>query len=108
MPVLAPLIAGYVLGISVLASHPGSRLCEILSVIPAFSPTLMPMRLAMGSVPVWQAIVSVVLAVGTIPLLAALAGRIYSGAVLRTGARVRLGQALRLTNATAVPVSLIT
>jgi ABC-2 type transport system permease protein len=95
MPVLIPVIASYLLGISFLPSHPGSRLCEILSIIPLFSPTLMPMRLAMGSVPTWETVVSIVLVAATIPLLAGLAGRIYSNAVLRTGARVTLGQALR-------------
>jgi len=95
MPVLIPVIAGYILGISILPSHPDSRLCEILSVIPVFSPTLMPMRLAMGSVPAWETIVSILLAAATIPLLAGLAGKIYSNALLRTGARVTLSQALR-------------
>lgn len=55
----------------------------------------MPMRLAMGSVPAWETVVSIVLVAATIPLLAGLADRIYSNAVLRTGARVTLGQALR-------------
>jgi ABC-2 type transport system permease protein len=95
MPVLIPVIAGYILGISILPSHPDSRLCEILSIIPVFSPTLMPMRLAMGSVPAWETIVSILLVAVTIPLLAGLAGKIYGNAVLRTGARVTLSQALR-------------
>jgi ABC-2 type transport system permease protein len=89
------VITGYILGISILPSHPGSRLCEILSIIPVFSPTLMPMRLAMGSVPAWETIVSILLVAVTIPLLAGLAGKIYGNAVLRTGARVALSQALR-------------
>jgi ABC-2 type transport system permease protein len=46
-------------------------------------------------VPTWETVVSIVLVAATIPLLAGLAGRIYSNAVLRTGARVTLGQALR-------------
>jgi ABC-2 type transport system permease protein len=95
MPVLIPVIAGYLVGISILPGHPGSRLCEILSIIPVFSPTLMPMRLAMGSVPAWETIVSILLVTAAIPLLAALAGKIYRNAVLRTGARVTLRQALR-------------
>jgi ABC-2 type transport system permease protein len=95
MPALVPVIAGYVFGITFLPGHPDSRLREVLSIIPVFSPTLMPMRLAMGSVPAWQAILSVLLVALTIPLLAGLAGKIYSNAVLRTGARVTISQALR-------------
>lgn len=95
MPLLIPVIAGYVLGISILPTDPGNSLCETLSVIPLFAPTLMPMRLAMGGVPVWEAILSVVLVAALIPLFAWLAGRIYRNAVLHTGARVKLSQALR-------------
>jgi ABC-2 type transport system permease protein len=95
MPVLVPVIAGYILGTSILPGHPDSRLCEILSIIPVFSPTLMPMRLAMGAVPAWETIASILLTAATIAGLAGLAGRIYGNAILRTGARVTLSQALR-------------
>lgn len=94
-PALMFVIVGYVIGISVLPSEPDNALAEILSVIPVFAPTLMPMRLAMGGVPVWEAIVSVGLVLALIPLLVWLAGRIYANAVMRSGARVKLKDALR-------------
>jgi ABC-2 type transport system permease protein len=94
-PALMFVILGYVLGISILPSDPGNRLCEVLSVIPLFAPTLMPMRLAMGGVPVWEATLAVLLALVTIPALVWLSGRIYRNAVVRTGARVKLADALR-------------
>lgn len=95
MPALMFVIAGYVVGISVLPSDPGNTFVEVLSVIPVFSPTLMPMRLAMGGVPVWEAVVSVGLVVLMIPGLIWLAARIYRNAVMRTGAKVKLRDALR-------------
>ncbi|RJQ82764.1 ABC transporter permease [Amycolatopsis panacis] len=95
MPALLLMIAGYVVGISVLPSDPSSRLAEVLSVIPVFAPTLMPMRLSMGGVPVWEAVVSVGLVVLLIPALIWLAARIYRNAVMRTGAKVKLRDALR-------------
>jgi ABC-2 type transport system permease protein len=95
MPALMFVIAGYVIGISVLPSDPGNTFVEVLSVIPVFSPTLMPMRLAMGGVPVWEAVVSVGLVVLLIPGLIWLAARIYRNAVMRTGAKVKLRDALR-------------
>ena len=52
-------------------------------------------RLHMGGVAPWEAAVSVGLVVALIPLLIWLAARIYRNAVLRTGARVKLRQALR-------------
>jgi ABC-2 type transport system permease protein len=94
-PALMFLIIGYVLGISILPSDPSSHLMEVLSIIPMFAPTVMPMRLAMGGVAPWEAVVSVGLVVALIPLLIWLAARIYRNAVLRTGARVKLRQALR-------------
>ncbi|HET6708934.1 ABC transporter permease [Amycolatopsis sp.] len=95
MPAMMLVIAGYAIGISVLPSDPGNTFVEVLSVIPVFSPTLMPMRLAMGGVPVWEAVVSVGLVVLMIPGLIWFAARIYRNAVMRTGAKVKLRDALR-------------
>ena len=92
-PVLMFVILGYVLGVSILPSDPTNKLCEVLSVIPVFSPTMMPIRLAMGGVPAWQAVLAVVLMLVAIPALVWLSGRMYRNAVMRTGARVKLRDA---------------
>jgi ABC-2 type transport system permease protein len=89
------VVLGYVVGISVLPSDPDNGFAELLSLIPTFAPTLMPMRLAMGGVPVWQSVLSVTLVVALIPALVWLAGRIYRNAVMRTGARVKLRDAFK-------------
>ncbi len=94
-PVLMFVIIGYVLGISILPSNPGSPLIETMSLIPTFAPTLMPMRLAMGGVPVWESIVAVAGILVIIPALIWLSGRIYRNAVVRSGARVKLRDAWR-------------
>lgn len=94
-PALVFVMAGYFLGIIILPGDPGNTLVEVVSVIPVFAPTLMPMRLAMGGVPVWEAGLSIVLVVALIPTLIWFAGRIYRNAVMRTGAKVKLGEALR-------------
>ena len=94
-PVTMVVVIGYVVGISVLPSQPDNKLAEVMSIIPTFAPTLMPMRLAMGGVPVWEATVSVVLAVALIPALVWFSGRVYRNAVLRSGSRVKLRDALR-------------
>jgi ABC-2 type transport system permease protein len=94
-PVLMFLIIGYVLGVSILPASPDSPLIKVMSLIPLFAPTLMPMRIAMGGVPAWQMIVSVGGIAVLIPLLVWLAGRIYRNAVVRSGARVRLSDAWR-------------
>jgi len=94
-PVMMLLIVGYVIGISVLPSNPDSGFVAVLSMIPVFAPTLMPVRLALGVVPAWQAVVALAGMLVVIPLLLWFASRIYSNAVLRSGARVRLRDALR-------------
>ena len=94
-PVLMFVIVGYVLGVSILPSDPGNGALAIMSMIPTFAPTLMPMRLAMGGVPAWQAAIAVICTVAMIPLLVWASGRIYRNAVMRSGARIRLRDAWR-------------
>lgn len=94
-PVLMLLVVGYVIGISILPANPGSPFVAALSLIPIFAPTLMPVRLALGVVPAWQAVVSVAGIIAVIPLLLWLSARVYRNAVLRSGARVRLRDAWR-------------
>ncbi len=94
-PILMLVVVGYVLGISILPGDPSSGLIETLSMLPMFAPTLMPMRVAMGGVPVWQLAVAVGGMVVVIPLLVLLSARIYRNAVLRSGARVKLREAWR-------------
>jgi ABC-2 type transport system permease protein len=94
-PALLLVIAPYVLGISILPSDPGNPFLTVLSMIPLFSPELMPMRIAIGSAPLWQAFTAAGLTIALIVGLVWLSGRIYTNAVLRTGARVSLREALR-------------
>jgi len=93
-PLTLLIVFPYVLGISILPTNPDSTLIAALSLIPLFSPTLMPMRIASG-VPFWQTGVAIVLTLAFIAGMVWLAGRIYGNAVTRTGSRVRLRDALR-------------
>lgn len=94
MPILMLVIVPYVAGISVLPSDPTNSTVGVLSLLPPFAPILMPMRIAMGTVPAWEVAVALVAALALIPLLAALAGRMYRNAVIHIGARVSLRKAL--------------
>jgi len=96
-PVLMFVVVGYVLGISILPSDPGNNLMAVLSMVPMFAPTMMPMRLAMGGVPAWQAAVAVAGVVVIIPVLVWLSARIYRNAVTRAGARIKLRDAWRVS-----------
>jgi ABC-2 type transport system permease protein len=94
-PTAMLLVIGYMVGISVLPNAPDNAIVAVMSLIPAFSPTLMPMRLAMGPVPWWQVLSALLLALATVPVLVVLTGRLYRNGVIRTGARLRLRDALR-------------
>ncbi|MBA8826762.1 ABC-2 type transport system permease protein [Saccharopolyspora lacisalsi] len=96
-PVVMALIAPFLVGVTILPNNPDSTVGAILSLIPGFSPMLMPMRIALGVAPVWQIATSLVLIVVATLGLLWLGGRIYRNAVLRTGARVKITEALRAT-----------
>jgi ABC-2 type transport system permease protein len=76
-------------------SNPGSTLATVSSFLPPVAPLVMPVRIAAGEVAAWQVAVSVGIMLVSIVAVVLLASRLYEGAVLRTGARVKLGDAWR-------------
>lgn len=95
-PALMVMFAPFVLSIYLAGDDPTGPLVEWLSLVPLFSPFLIPARVAFGAVPLWQGALAAVLTTGAIALTARLAGRVYSRSVLRTGGRVGVAQALGL------------
>jgi ABC-2 type transport system permease protein len=95
-PVLVLMILPYVIGISIAPWDPTNAIVVVLSYVPFAAPLVMPMRIALGTVETWQVLASLALSLALVPALVWGAGRIYSNAVLRTGARVRLREALRV------------
>jgi ABC-2 type transport system permease protein len=55
----------------------------------------MPVRIVLGAAEAWQIALALVLVIGSTAALVPLAGRLYAGAVLRSGARVKLRDAWR-------------
>lgn len=94
-PILMIMMIPYVLGVGVATTDPTSPLITNLSLVPLFSPFLMPIRIAQGTAEAWEVALAVGLSVAIVPLLVWLAGRIYANAVMRTGARVPLREAFR-------------
>lgn len=95
VPVMMPLIIGWIVGVSVLPNDPGSRLAATLSYVPPLAPVLMPMRWALGAAAWWEVLVALALTVALSVLMLRFAGRIYRNSVLRTGARVSWRDAIR-------------
>jgi ABC-2 type transport system permease protein len=95
LPVIMALIVGYLAGFAVVLPDPGSPASTVLSVVPFLAPVLMPERLATGDALAWQVVLAVALTLVAIGAATWLASRIYGNSVLKTGARVRLGEALQ-------------
>ncbi|GAA1014918.1 ABC transporter permease [Acrocarpospora pleiomorpha] len=90
-PMTLLLVASY--GVSFYASaDPTAPIASVLSLIPPFSSMVMPVRMAAADVPLWEVALSGALMVAAVAGMLALGARIYQRAVLRTGARVRLGE----------------
>lgn len=94
-PVIFTMMIPYFVGVTVGVQDPGNPLVTNLSLVPFFSPFLMPIRIATGTVAGWELALTVALAIAVLPLLVWASGKVYGNAVLRTGARVSLRQALR-------------
>lgn len=71
---------------------PDATITKVLSYIPAFSPYLMPMRSAIGEVEPWEQGLAIGLSLVAIPLLGAIAGKIYERSILHVGERVKLSK----------------
>lgn len=93
LPVLLPLIAGYIYVISTI-SIPENIGTTVLSFIPLTAPVAMPTRIQLGVAPPWQVAISVALMVVTGMVVLKVAAKIYSGGLLRTGTRVTVREAL--------------
>ena len=89
------MVIPYIIGITIAPWDPHNPLVVWLSFVPFCSPLIMPIRIAVGGVEGWANLLSVCLSLAVIPILVWLAGRVYSNAVLRSGSRVSLREALR-------------
>jgi len=74
---------------------PGGGLAETLAWVPPFSPILMPIQQASGEAGLGLTVLAVALMLAATAVFTWLGGRVYAGAVLRSGARVRVKDALR-------------
>ncbi|GII99177.1 ABC-2 type transport system permease protein [Sediminihabitans luteus] len=96
--VIAPfttlMIVPYVIAISIAPYDTDNTLVRWISYVPFCSPLVMPVRVAVGGVEPWEIALSLGLSILVIPVVVWLAARIYRGAVLRTGARLKVKDVL--------------
>lgn len=76
-------------------NDPDSTLATVVSLLPIFSPVLMPVRIAVKMPPVWQVALAYLVSVGTMVVLIWLCGRIYRVGILMHGKKPTLAEIVR-------------
>jgi ABC-2 type transport system permease protein len=89
------LLVGYISSFGPLGSNSTNSFLNVLSYLPPTAPISMPVRVALGAAGAVDVLIAVALEIVGIVLLANLAARVYSGAILRTGRRLKVREALR-------------
>jgi ABC-2 type transport system permease protein len=95
VPLSLPLIASYILGITVSGSGTAPIWFEVLAYFPPSAPFAMTTLVGLGEVQWWQFVLSAVITVVSAFGVARLAAAVYRRAILRTGKRVPLRDLIR-------------
>ena len=98
MPTTLVLVGAFVVGIQASA-NPDGTLATVTSYVPGLSPLVMPVRQAAGDVAWWEIGLAVLLMLAAIAVVVRLGGRVYAGALLRTGGKTKIREALRAERA---------
>jgi ABC-2 type transport system permease protein len=89
------MIASFFVAFSSSVAGADTTLARVSSFLPPVAPLVMPLRIAGGDAAQWEIALSIGIMLGSIVAVVLLAARLYEGAILRTGARVKLGDAWR-------------
>ncbi|MFD1713086.1 ABC transporter permease [Amnibacterium flavum] len=91
-PVLMLVMIPYFL---IIFFYDNDLVLTIMSYVPFSAPIGMPMRIFLGTAEWWEPLLSLLMVIATTVLVVLLGSKIYSNSLLRTGARVKLLEALR-------------
>ncbi|MGZ0145878.1 ABC transporter permease [Kribbella sp. WER1] len=94
VPLTGLLTLAY-LGGFVALRNPHAWWVTVLSFFPPTAPMYLPLRSALIHVPLWQGVLAAVLVVAATGVVLRIGGRLYQGAVLHHGTRLRIQQAWR-------------
>jgi ABC-2 type transport system permease protein len=90
------ILIPYFLSFFWVMQNPSSVVSVISSLIPFFTPLIMPLRLAISTVPLWQSFVSVFLLILTSWFIILLAGKVYRLSMLLVGKPLKFREVYRL------------
>jgi ABC-2 type transport system permease protein len=94
VPINLLIFASFFISIGAL-ENPDSTLSVVASILPFSSALAMPVRIVLGSATPPQIVASIAALLTSTAITIPLSGRLYAGAILRTGARVKLKDAWR-------------
>lgn len=94
LPVVILIVVPFIAAQGVI-ENPATAWSVGLSLVPFFSPLLMPSRMLVMSVPIWELALAYLLLVGCILLVAWAAGRVYRVGILMKGQRPNLPELVR-------------
>jgi ABC-2 type transport system permease protein len=94
-PVSLLATAAYLFSLFVAVPDPTGVAARIATFVPPISPMIVPMRAALGRIEAWEVVGAIAVMLAAIWALFVIGGRVYSGAVLQSGGRVRLRDAWR-------------
>ena len=92
LPIMLPLIAGYIIAFS--AADGASTLLWVLAFFPPTAVQCMPVLYATGEAPVWAMLLSMAITAVSAYAVARLAAAIYSRSILKAGKRVSWREAV--------------
>jgi ABC-2 type transport system permease protein len=90
---LSMVLLAALFGAIFVAGTPDSVIGMVGTLVPFTAPLILPVRIATGDVAAWQIVAALLIMLGSGVVLIRLAGRLYSGAILRTGGTVKLREA---------------
>jgi ABC-2 type transport system permease protein len=95
MPVTVTATTAYIISIVVVTGDPSGIVARVMTFLPPAAPMVVPLRTALGAIEPWEIAVSITLMLASIWVLFVIGARVYSGAVLQTGSRMKLRDAWR-------------
>ena len=93
-PLMLTVLVSFFIAIAAL-NDPGSTLATVASFLPPVAPLVMPVRVVLGDASIAAVGLSAAATAAAAVALVVLAARVYAGAILRTGGRVRISDAWR-------------
>ncbi|MFJ7289361.1 ABC transporter permease [Curtobacterium sp. AB451] len=91
-PVMMLVMIPYIL---IIVAYSNPTILGVMSYVPFSAAIGMPMRIFLGTVEWWEPILSLLVVAASVVVVVLVGARIYENALLRTGGRVKLAEALR-------------